>query len=151
MTDFTIIRNVTKGALRFADSTVTTRIAGDAAKVAQTIERGVANPIGKIPMMGYLPIGQGSFFNRVTTLEREAATGGGIASLHDAVAALHNLGSRHGVDGIMLNENPGVLGMLKFKGELGYGGTFPPRISDEARRNIDRAARLVQEFVDAKV
>ena len=149
MTDFTIIRNTMAGALRFVDSTVTTQMADDVAHVAQTVERGVANPLGKIPGMGYLPIGQGSFFHRTKELVRQPAAEGGIASLHDAVDALHNLGSRWGVDGIKLADDPAHLGLLKFKGELGYGSTLPSRIPDEARMRIDRAARLVQEFVDA--
>ncbi len=150
MTDFTIIRNSLHGALRFVDSTVTTKMVDDVAHVAQKVERGVANPLGKVPGLGYFPIGQGSFFNRAETLVRQPAAERGIASLHDAIDALHNLGSRWGVDGIKLSDDPARLGMLKFKGEIGYGSTLPPRIPDEARMRIDRAARLVQEFVDAK-
>jgi hypothetical protein len=149
MSTFTIIESAGRG-LRFIDQTATTNIVDDVVNASLTVERGVANPLGRIPLLGYLPIGQGSFFHRVNTLVRQPTSGGGVGSFDDAVQALHNLGSRHGVDGIKLADTPAQAGMLKFKGELGYGGTFPPRIPDEARLRIDRAARLVQDFVHAR-
>jgi hypothetical protein len=150
MTDFTIARSIAKTGMRFVDTAIETQVVDDIARATVKIERGVANPLGKIPGMGYLPLGQGSFFNRAQTLVRQPTPGGGVGSFDDAVKALHNLGSHHGVDGIKLSDNPAHAGLLKFKGELGFGSTLPPRIDDTARIRIDRAARLVQEFVDAR-
>lgn len=150
MTDFTILRHAGSGALRFADTAIDTHIADDAIRTIVNVEKGIANPLGKIPGMGYLPIGQGSFFNRVSQVERQVvATGGPAGSYSDAVESLHNLGTRHGVNGILLGDDPARAGMLRFTGELGFGSTFPPRIDDAARLRIDRAARLVQDFIEA--
>lgn len=152
MTDFQITRSIAQSALRFVDTTIDTKVADDVVTAVLTTEKGVANPLGKVPIIAMTGLGSGSFFNRANTLVRQPATGGGVGSFDDAVQALHNLASRHGFDGIKLSENPGEVGMLRMKGELGFGvpSVDAERIGRDAMVRVDRAARLVQEFVDAR-
>ncbi|MCW2922346.1 MAG: hypothetical protein JWL76_2220 [Thermoleophilia bacterium] len=152
MTDFQILRSVAKSGLRFVDTAVDTKVAGEVVSAVLTTEKGVANPLGKVPIIAMTGLGSGSFFNRANTIVRQPATGGGVGSFDDAVQALHNLASRHGIDGIKLSENPAEVGLVRVKGELGFGGStaLNERVGKEALLRIDRAARLVQEFVDAR-
>jgi hypothetical protein len=152
MTEFQILRSVAQSGLRFVDTAIDTKVADDVVTAVLTTERGVANPLGRVPILNMTPIGQGSFFHRANTLVRQPATGGGVGSFDDAVQALHNLGSRHGIDGIKLSDNPAHVGLVRVKGELGFGGSteLNERVGRDALLRIDRAARLVQEFVDAR-
>ena len=153
MTDFQILRGAATTGLRFVDTTIDTKIADDVVSAVLTTEKGIANPLGKMSkLLAMTPLGQGSFFNRANTLVRQPATGGGVGSFDDAVQALHDLGSRHGIDGIKLSDNPGHVGLMRVKGDLGFGGStaLNERVGREALLRIDRAARLVQEFVDAR-
>lgn len=152
MTDFRIVSNAALNGLRFADKAIDTNVVDDVVKASVTIEQGVINPLALVPGMNMLPIGQGSLLHRATTLVRQPASGGGAGSFDDAVRALHNLGSRHQVEGILLRENPGHYGGIMFKGDVGYVSGQPviDRIGRDAAFRIDRAARLVQDFVDAR-
>jgi hypothetical protein len=149
MTDFRILQDLSAGTLRFAERVVDTHMFDDVAHAAVTDTRGVTNPLH---ILTFGELGGGIF--RPTLWEKntgQVIRGTGSSAFDDAVEALHNLGRRHGVEGISLGHDPNYAGLIKFRGDIGYVGGSPvtDRIGREAAMRIDEAARRVLEFVDA--
>lgn len=144
MTSFRILQDLSEGALRFAHRTVDTHVVDDVAHVALTSSKGVTNPL-YILTTGALDSGvfRPALWER--TGER-VLRGTGASAFDDAVEALHNLGRRHGVDGISMGTDPNLAGTIKLTNSGLYTSNAVPR--DVAMR-IDEAARRVLEFVDA--
>jgi hypothetical protein len=142
--DFRILQELAPGTLRFADRVVDTHIVDDVAHLAVTKTKGVTNPLhiltfGQIDHPAFRPALWESTADRVLR-------GTGASAFDDAVEALHNLGARHGVDGIALGTNPNVAGSIKLSGSRLYTSDA---VAPEVAMRIDKAARRVLEFLDA--
>lgn len=144
--DFRILQQLGGGALRHADRVIDTHVVDDIAHVALTNHKGVTNPL-YILTTGALDTGvfRPDLWAKTTS---RVLRGTGDSAFDDAVQALHNLGRRHGVDGISLGTNPNFAGTVKLSGSGLYTSNAVPK--DVAMR-IDEAARRVLEFVDAPV
>lgn len=147
MSDFRILRDVATTGLRFASDVIDTGIVDDVAHAAATRTKGVTNPLY---LATFGQIGTGAF--RPSLWESSASSvvrGTGSGAFDDAVRSLHELGARHGVDGISLRVDPEMYGGLKFA-ETGYyisGQPVIDRIGRAAAFELDGAARRVLDFV----
>lgn len=147
MTDFRILRDVATTGLRFANDVIDTGIVDDVAHAAATRSKGVTNPLY---LLTFGQIGTGAF--RPALWESSASTvvrGTGSGAFDDAVRSLHELGARHGVDGISLKLDPELYGGIKFadRGFYESGQRVIDRIGREAAFDLDGAARRVLDFV----
>jgi hypothetical protein len=147
MTDFRILRQGAAAGLKFASEVVDTHVVSNVAHAAATRTTGVTNPL-YVLSTGALNTG----IFRPALLEKTASSvvrGTGSSAFDDAVRALHQLGSRHGADGISLAGDANLYGAIKFADTSLYmsGKPVVERIGREAAFELDAAARRVLDFV----
>lgn len=152
MTDFRILQTVTRGALSYTSRTIDASRFDDVGKLAITTTRGMSNPLNLVAGNAGHGIFRPDLYARTTS---RIVQGSGGGALEDAVRSLDNLGRRHGVNGIILRENPSLHGSLKLRsaGHYESGGKVLAKLGDgdvEAGRKvafrIDAAARRVADF-----
>jgi hypothetical protein len=150
MADFRILQSATNSFLRFTSNVTDAHLVDDVAHLAASQTKGVTNP-GYIFSFGH--IGQPALWSKTTS---QVVRGTGASALDDAVRALQELGSRHGIDGISLSTNPNQYGGLKLASTSLYesGGKILKQVGAgdvEAGRaiafDIDAAARRVLDFI----
>lgn len=139
MTHFTIVPPDRTGPLlTFRDREVRTSLEGSAARVDVSTTRGVHNPLAFLApeLVPSVLVGH----TRSTRIDQPSV------ALSDAVRGLHELGTRHGVTGVVLNEQPGTSGLFRYAGE---GEAYSNRRLDGSslpttvRSELDAAARGV--------
>lgn len=149
MSDFRILQNLSKGALRYVSDAVDTHMLDDVAHIAASRTKGVTNPLyvatfGKIKAPGF----GADIWSKTTG---RVLRGDGASALDDAVRSLHQLGAKHAVSGINLSSNPAQYGAIRFADQSYYisGRPVIDRIGRGAAFEIDAAARRVMDFVEA--
>ena len=129
------------GALRYTDTTVDTSMAGNAVTVDVETATGITNPLWFVPPFGPL-FARGSLTRHVDrrTLDPVAA-----GPLHDAVAALHELGARHGITGVSDHHAPGRI-LVRHSGDAFFD--LPRGLTGADRLQLQDAARAVLDLVE---
>ena len=145
MQNFHIAANGPSGTFRFTNHRVDTALDGGVASANLTTSKGVSNP-------AYLGtggvVGPASFLDR--TKIRSVA---GSESLNTAVQALHELGDRHGIQGILLDTGSTFAGGMMLKDKPGMylsNSAETKAIGSTALRAVDDAARAVLQLALAK-
>lgn len=140
MQNFHISGPVTGGTLRYKSVSVDTAVDAGVATAKVTTSTGINNP-------GYLltggTLGPASVFDRTTA---RTVSGTGSGALDTAVDALHALGDRHGVTGILLSPDASLVGGVMLAAKPGMFLTNSAEtnaIGTPALRAIDDAARAV--------
>lgn len=150
MADFRILQSATNSLLRFTSNVTDAHLVDDVAHLATTRTTGVTNPLY---VLSFGHIGGPDLWSRTTS---QVVRGTGASALDDAVRALHELGSRHGINGISLSTSPLQYGGLKLTTTSVYesGGRILKQVGGgdvEAGRaiafDIDEAARRVLDFI----
>lgn len=140
MQNFHISGPSTGGTLRFTNVAVDTTLDAGVASAKVTTSSGITNP-AYILTTG--AVGPASFFDRSKS---HTVSGTGSGALDTAVAALHQLGDRHGVVGINLSTDSGLVGGVMLRDKPGMfltNSAETKAIGSEALRTIDDAARTV--------
>jgi hypothetical protein len=149
MADFRILQSATNSFLRFTSNVTDAHLVDDVAHLAATRTTGVTNPVY---VLSFGQIGGPDLWSRTTS---QVVRGTGKSALDDAVRALQELGSRHGINGISLS-TPDQYGALKLTTTSLYesGGRILKQVGGgdvEAGRaiafDIDAAARRVLDFI----
>lgn len=140
MQNFHISGPTTGGALRFTNVTVDTSLDAGVASAKVTKSSGVTNPAY---ILSTGAVGPASFFDRSKS---HTVTGTGTGALDTAVKALHELGDRHGVVGINLSTDSGLVGGVALRDAPGMfltNSAETKAIGATALQAIDDAARSV--------
>lgn len=157
MADFRILQVVSRGMVAFTERVVDAGAFDDAARLAVTTTRGRHNPLHVVGgVLGSSRLSSGIFRPQIHAhTTSRVIQGSGASALDDAVRALHNLGRRHGVNGINVSENPNLYGALKLSRSSLYesGGRILRELGDgdvergrQVAHRIDGAARRVLDF-----
>ncbi len=140
MQNFHISAPQTGGTFRYTNIGVDTAIDAGVASAKVTTSTGITNP-GYILSTGAL--GPASFFDRT---KEKTVSGTGSGALDTAVQALHALGDQHGVTGISLSSDAGLVGGVMLESKPGMfltNSAETKAIGSTALRAIDDAARAV--------
>ncbi len=144
MQTFHISAQAGNSAYRTKNIDVDTSLDGGAAMAKVTRRSDVTNPLY---VASFGTIGPPGFFERTTS-----HTVTGSAPLDDAVSALHALGERHGVTGILLSSSPELVGGMMLESAPGHyltNSAETKAIGAAALRQIDDAARAVLDLATA--
>lgn len=148
MQNFHITHSGTGSWMRFAHTYADTSIdTSGTAHVKLDVDKGVTNPVY---ILSTGAIGNSDLFS---SSKSYAIDGTGSGAIDTAVKALHELGTKHGAEGINLSSDPTIPGTIAFGDSPGvYVGGAPvtERIGKEAIQAIDSAARNVLKLAIAQ-
>ncbi len=140
MQNFHISGPSTGGTFRFTNVAVDTSLDAGVASAKVTTSKGITNPAY---ILSTGAVGPASFFDRTKS---HTVNGTGSGALDTAVKALHELGDRHGVVGINLSTDSGLVGGMMLKDKPGMfltNAAETKAIGTTALQAIDDAARSV--------